>query len=65
MYLRKNDIPNYIEDNRDDLMRSTRNGRSVYIDNVIDGDMHCTVAIFQKDGKLDWDDRDHVFTVDV
>ena len=65
MYLRKDDITDYITDNRDDLMRSTRNGRRVYLDNVIDGDMHCTVVIFQKDGDLDWDERDHVFTVDV
>ena len=65
MELRITDIQNHIDDNRDDLMRRTRGGRSVYLDNVIDGDMYCTVAIFQRDGELVWKDTEGVFTVNV
>lgn len=53
----------YIQDQRDDLMTRTTDGRSVHLHDVVDAGIYCTVSIFQRDGQLVWKDTDGVFTV--
>lgn len=53
----------YIQDNHDDIMSQTKDGRSVHLHDVIDAGIRCTVSIFQRDGQLVWKDTDGIFTV--
>lgn len=65
MYLRIQDMNDYLIDNERDLRGRTKDGRRVRVENVLDGDMCHTATIFQEDGRLTFDLDEGFPTVDV